>query len=109
MLGGAKDTHGYKQSSRPKRMGDHLLHVVYNTFVQTPPRPALSIYDELCCISLSLNLYAYFDKYEIGLRFVALVRNSYFLFLYSYSFAHKLRMTTNAIGFIHMTGPKTFK
>jgi hypothetical protein len=27
-------------------MGDHLLRVVYSTFVSTPPPPALSIYDE---------------------------------------------------------------
>jgi hypothetical protein len=93
----------------PKRMGDHLLRVVYSTFVQTPPRPALSIYDEICGISLSPNLDAYFDKYEIGLRSVALVRNSYFLVLYSYSFVHKLRISTNATGFVQMTGPDTFK
>jgi hypothetical protein len=89
-------------------MGDHLLRVVYNTFVQTPPRPALSVYDEICCISLSPNLDAYFDEYEIGLRFVALVRNSYFLVLYVIHFVHKLRMSTNATGFVQMTGPDTF-
>jgi hypothetical protein len=92
----------------PKRMGDHLLRVVYNTFVRTPPRPALSVYDEICGISLSRNLDAYFDIFELGLRFVAPVQNSYFLVLYSYSFTHKLRMSTNATGFVQMTGPKAF-
>ena len=77
----------------------------------TPSRPALSIYDknhEICGISLSPNLDAYFDKYGIGLRSVALVRNSYSLILYGYSFVHKLRMGTNATGFVQMTGPEIF-
>ena len=62
----------------PKRMGDHMLCVVYNTFVQMPP-PALSIYDEICGITLSRNLDSFFHEYEIGLRFVALVRVHIFL------------------------------
>ena len=70
----------------PKRMGDHLLRVVYNTFVQTPPGPALSIYDEISGITLFRGLDIFFIKYEFGLRFVALVGNSCFLVLYSYSF-----------------------
>jgi len=60
----------------PKRMGDHLLRVVYNTFVPSPPPPTLSIYDEICNITLSLVLDTWFDDYIFGLRFVAPVRNS---------------------------------
>jgi len=54
----------------PKRMGDHLLRIVYSTFVSTPP-PTLSIYDEICGISLSPTLKIWFDTYELGLQFVA--------------------------------------
>ncbi|KAI0271035.1 hypothetical protein BGY98DRAFT_218045 [Russula aff. rugulosa BPL654] len=53
----------------PKRMGDHLLRVIYNAFVSTPP-PALSIYDEICGITLCGALYPPFDTYEFGLRLV---------------------------------------
>jgi hypothetical protein len=67
----------------PKRMGDHLLRVIYCNFVQTPPPPTLSIYDEICGITLSLPLDAWFDVYELGLWFVAPVRSSYFLIFYS--------------------------
>jgi hypothetical protein len=56
----------------PKRMGDHLLRIVYSAFVGTPPAD-LSIYDERCGITLSLNLDAWFDEYELGLRLVAQV------------------------------------
>jgi len=65
----------------PKRMGDHLLRIVYSTFVSTPP-PALSIYDEICGITLSRNLDAWFDTYELGLRLVAPVRSPCFLTFY---------------------------
>ena len=68
----------------PKRMGDHLLRVVYNIFVAAPP-PALSIYDEICGITLIDNLDTKFDKYELGLWFVAPVRNSSLLVFYSQS------------------------
>lgn len=67
----------------PKRMGDHLLRVVYSTFVSTPPPPALSIYDEICGITLSRNLDTWFDAYELGLRFVAPVRGSSLLVFYN--------------------------
>ena len=67
----------------PKRMGDHLLRAVYTTFVQTPPPPALSIYDEMCGITLSTFLDSLFDKYEFGLRLVAPVRNRSLLVFYS--------------------------
>ncbi|KAF8497552.1 hypothetical protein F5888DRAFT_1613509 [Russula emetica] len=53
----------------PKRMGDHLLRIIYGTF-QSPP-PTLSIYDEICGISLSPTLDIWFDAYELGLRYVA--------------------------------------
>ena len=62
----------------PKRMGDHLLRVVYGNFVSTPP-PALSIYDEICGITLTRNLDAWFDMYELGLRLVAPVCTHLFL------------------------------
>ena len=58
----------------PKRMGDHMLRGVYNTFVQTPPQPTLSVFDEICGISLFVALTHFFGKYEFGLRFMALVR-----------------------------------
>jgi hypothetical protein len=63
----------------PKQMGNHLFRVVYSTFVSTPP-PALSIYDEICGITLTLNLDIWFDTYELGLRFVAPVRSKSSLF-----------------------------
>jgi len=57
----------------PKRMGDHLLQVVYRAFVGTPPTD-LSIYHERCGITLNRNLDAWFDTYELGLRLVAQVQ-----------------------------------
>jgi hypothetical protein len=66
----------------PKRMGDHLLRVIYHNFVRAPPPPTLSIYDKICGITLSLQLDAWFDIYELGLRFVAPVRSSSFLIFY---------------------------
>ena len=56
----------------PKRMGDHLLRVVYNAFVGPPPA-GLSIYDERCGITLNRNIDTWFDSYELGLRLVAQV------------------------------------
>ena len=91
----------------PKRMGDHLLGVVYNTFVSSPPPPALSIYDEICGITLIPNLETLFHKYELGLRFVAPVRKSSFLVFYSKSLVHELRMSTNVISFPHLIGHKS--
>jgi hypothetical protein len=64
----------------PKRMGDHLLRVVYSNFVSPLPPPTLSIYDEICGITLTRNLDAAFDTYELGLRFVAPVRSSSLVF-----------------------------
>jgi hypothetical protein len=66
----------------PKRMGDHLLRVIYNTFVSKPP-PALSIYDETCGITLSRILDIPFDTYELGLRLVGPVRSPFILIFYS--------------------------
>ena len=57
----------------PKRMGDHLLHVIYSTFVSTPPPPTLSVYHEMCGITLIPNIDIMFNMYEVGLRLVALV------------------------------------
>lgn len=53
----------------PRRMGDHLLRVIYHTFVSPPP-PTLSIYDEVCGITLTSYLDGQFDKYELGLKLV---------------------------------------
>ena len=58
----------------PKRMGDHLLHVVYRNYVSASVPPTLSINDEICGITLSRTLDAWFDIYELGLWLVAPVR-----------------------------------
>ncbi|KAH9967170.1 hypothetical protein BC827DRAFT_1171982, partial [Russula dissimulans] len=59
----------------PKRMGDNLARVVFDIFV-SPPHPAtLSIYDEIYGIALTPTLDFWFDKYELGLRFVSTVRS----------------------------------
>ncbi|KAH9964831.1 hypothetical protein BC827DRAFT_891094 [Russula dissimulans] len=55
----------------PKRMGDHLARVVFDTFVAAPHSPTLSIYDEMFGISLVSILNTWFDNYELGLRFVS--------------------------------------
>jgi hypothetical protein len=67
----------------PKRMGDHLLRIIYEAFVSTPPPPTLSVFDEICGITLHMALDAWFDVYELGLRFIDLVRTSSFLIFYS--------------------------
>jgi hypothetical protein len=36
-------------------MGDHFLRIIYEAFVSTPP-PTLSIFDEICGITLNKNL-----------------------------------------------------
>jgi hypothetical protein len=63
----------------PKRMGDHLLRVIYRNFVSATVPPTLSIHDEICGITLTRNLDAWFDRYELGLRLVAPVRTNFFL------------------------------
>ena len=73
----------------PKRMGDCLFRVIYSAFVSTPPPPTLSIYDEICGITLSVGLDAWFYKYKFGLRLVAPVCSSYFLILHSKSLIHE--------------------
>ena len=70
----------------PKRMGDHILHVIYSDFVSTPPAN-LSIFDEVCGITLNRNLDGWFDMYELGLRYVSQVRGSFLLFFVK-SFIH---------------------
>lgn len=86
----------------PKRMGDHLLRVVYRNFVSATVPPALSIHDEICGITLSRTLDAWFDIYELGLRLVAPVGIifSYILQLITDS---EPRMCMNAIPFFHLT------
>ncbi len=64
----------------PKRMGDHFLRVIYANFGQTPVPPTLSIYDEMCGITLIGNLDTPFDEYELGLRLVAPVWRPSLLF-----------------------------
>jgi hypothetical protein len=88
----------------PKRMGDHLLRVVYRTFVENP-LPTLSIYDEMCGITLTPTLDALFDIYELGLWSVAPVRSSFFSSsIINYWFMNEPRMSTNATLFIRLTG-----
>ncbi|KAJ7126824.1 hypothetical protein C8R44DRAFT_779659 [Mycena epipterygia] len=60
----------------PKRMGDHIGRIVFRTFTSLAPAPNLSIYDEIFGLSLSKTLDAWFDKYQMGLRFVSPVRSS---------------------------------
>ncbi|KAF9048226.1 hypothetical protein BDZ89DRAFT_1057803 [Hymenopellis radicata] len=56
----------------PKRMGDHLARMIYHTFTSLAPAPNLSIFHEIFGMSLLITLDAWFDKYEMGLRFVSL-------------------------------------
>ena len=60
----------------PKRMGDHVGRIIFHTFTSLPPKKNLSIYNEIFGLSLSETLGAWFDKYEMGLRFVSPVRSS---------------------------------
>ncbi|KAJ7269355.1 hypothetical protein B0H12DRAFT_1044994, partial [Mycena haematopus] len=55
----------------PKRMGDHIGRIVFRTFTSLAPAPNLSIRDEIFGLSLSKTLNAWFDKYQMGLRFVS--------------------------------------
>jgi len=57
----------------PKRMGDHLLRIVYSTFLSANCPPTLSIYDATCGITLTRSLDGWFDTYEFGLRLVTLM------------------------------------
>lgn len=65
----------------PKRMGNQLLRIIYNDFVLAPsgPPPDLSIYSDICGITLFPTINVYFDKYEVGLRLVGPVRHSFSL------------------------------
>ncbi len=67
----------------PKRMGDHVLRTIYSNFVPTPLPPTLSIYDEICGITLTVGLNTQFDQYELGLRLVAPVRRPSLLIFYN--------------------------
>jgi hypothetical protein len=60
----------------PKRMGDHVGRTIFCTFTSLPPPPNLSIYNEMFGLCLSKTLNAWFDKYDLGLRFVSPVRSS---------------------------------
>ena len=60
----------------PKRMGDHVGRIIFRTFTSLPLLTNLSIYNEIFGLCLSETLDAWFDKYEMGLRFVSLVRSS---------------------------------
>ncbi|KAJ6544081.1 hypothetical protein B0H19DRAFT_1169558 [Mycena capillaripes] len=56
----------------PKRMGDHFTEFIFHNFSPaSPPIRGLSIYDERFGITLSSNLNAFFDNYELGLRFMS--------------------------------------
>jgi len=60
----------------PKRMGDHVGRIIFRTFTSLAPLSDLSIYNEIFGLCLSETLDAWFDKYEMGLRFVSPVRSS---------------------------------
>ena len=60
----------------PKRMGDHVGRIVFRTFTSLSPPPNLSIYNEIFGLCLSRTVDAWFNKYEMGLRFVSPVRSS---------------------------------
>ena len=60
----------------PKRMGDHVGRIIFRTFTSLTLPPDLSIYNEIFGLCLSETLDAWFDKYEMGLRFVSPVRSS---------------------------------
>ncbi|KAF8886883.1 hypothetical protein CPB84DRAFT_1749862 [Gymnopilus junonius] len=55
----------------PKRMGDHVGRIIFRTFTSLPLPPNLSIYNEIFGLCLSRTLDAWFDNYEMGLRFVS--------------------------------------
>ena len=61
----------------PKRMGDHLARIIYRDFVSASPPTDLAIYNEIFGISFSESLDAYFDVYELGLRFMSVVSSSF--------------------------------
>ena len=60
----------------PKRMGDHVGRIIFRTFTSLFPAPNFSIYNEIFGLCLSETLDAWFDKYDMGLRFVSPVRSS---------------------------------
>ena len=60
----------------PKRMGDHVGRIIFRTFTSLLPPSNLSIYNEIFGLCLSENLDAWFDTYDMGLRFVSPVRSS---------------------------------
>ena len=60
----------------PKRMGDHVGRIIFRTFTSLPLPTNLSIYNEIFGLCLSKTLNAWFDNYEMGLRFVSPVRSS---------------------------------
>jgi hypothetical protein len=65
-----------EQSHLPQAHGGSCWanHLPY--FHISPPPPNLSIYNEIFGLCLSKTLDAWFDKYEMGLRFVSPVRSS---------------------------------
>jgi hypothetical protein len=63
----------------PKRIDDHILRFIYDTFESNPRSPTLSIYDEMCGITLFQALDPYFDKYDFGLRAMGPVHISFSL------------------------------
>ena len=69
----------------PKQLGDHLLRIIYSPFVSIPPT-SLSVYHEMCGISLIPGVDTLFDMYLLGLQFVALVHGLFFLQFYNFWF-----------------------
>ena len=59
----------------PKRMGDHVGRIIFRTFTSLPHPTNLSIYNEFFGLCLSKMPDAWFDKYEMGLRFISPLRS----------------------------------
>ncbi|KAJ7770667.1 hypothetical protein B0H16DRAFT_1516248 [Mycena metata] len=54
----------------PTRLGDHVGRIIFHTFTSRAPPHDLSVCDEIFGLSLSKNLNAWFDKYQLGFRLV---------------------------------------
>lgn len=63
----------------PKRMGDHMARIIYETYTDATLPLNFSIYHEVFGLNLTRNLDYLFDTYRLGFRYVAPVRSSYLL------------------------------
>lgn len=55
----------------PKRMGDYMARIIFQTFTGIDPFPDLTIFHEMFGLSLTRNLNALFDVYQLGFRYIA--------------------------------------